>query len=281
MFETSVLSTIFALGAAFSWGSGDFCGGLAARRHNVYSVLVVAQLFSILPLLLLVLLFEWTIPRGSDLLFGAFGGVLGVIGLLSLYSGLAQGRMGIVAPLAAIVASIIPVCIGILTDGVPTQGQVIGFGIALLAIWFLSSDGSRLEATPTELRFAIIAGISFASFYIAMDNVSGETVLWPVFAARLAAVTILGLYVFSRSEWHAPRRSLLPLIALTGLLDTAGNYFFTLSTQAGRLDISTVVASLYPAITVLFAWLVLKEQLKIKQRLGVLAALFAIAMIAL
>lgn len=281
MLETDILTALFALGAALAWGSGDFSGGLASRRHNVYSVLLTAQLVSIAPLLVLALVFEQAPPRASDLLAGAVGGVFGVIGLVSLYTGLARGRMGVVAPLTAIIASIIPVCISMMTEGAPTLWQTAGFAIALVAIWLLSSDGRRLEATPVELRFALLAGVGFAAFYLALDSFSGETALWPVFAARLASMSLLALYVSKRREWSMPPRPLLPLVALTGLLDTAGNFFFVLATQAGRLDVATVVSSLYPAITVLFAWLILKEHLKFKQRIGVLTALAAITMIAL
>ncbi|MEB4589718.1 DMT family transporter [Candidatus Thiothrix sp. Deng01] len=282
MLETDILTALFALGAALAWGSGDFSGGLASRRHNVYSVLLAAQLVSIAPLLVLALVFEQALPRASDLLAGAVGGVFGVVGLVSLYTGLARGRMGIVAPLAAIIASIIPVCIGMITEGAPTLWQTVGFAIALIAIWLLSSDGGRkLEATPVELRFALLAGVGFAAFYLALDSFSGETALWPVFAARLASMSLLALYVSKRRQWSMPPRPLLPLVALTGLLDTAGNFFFVLAAQAGRLDVATVVSSLYPAITVLFAWLILKEHLKFKQRIGVLTAFAAITLIAL
>ncbi|MEK8021088.1 MAG: DMT family transporter [Candidatus Parabeggiatoa sp.] len=281
MFENDLLTALFALGAMAAWGSGDFSGGLASKRHNVYSVLLAAQLISAIPLLILVLSFEFVVPRIGDLLLGGLGGVCGMIGLLNLYIGLARGRMSIVAPLAAIISGVIPVLIGILTDGVPTTIQIIGFVIALVAVWFLSSDGRRIEATPVELRFAIISGVGFAVFYVVIDRVSGETALWPVLAARVASLIALSLYTISRREWRSPTRSLLPLIALVGLLDTAGNYFFTMATQAGRLDVATIVSSLYPAITVMLAWVILKECLKLQQWLGVLAALIAIVMIAL
>ncbi|OAD23528.1 membrane protein containing DUF6, transmembrane [Candidatus Thiomargarita nelsonii] len=260
MFETTLLTTFFALGATIAWGSGDFSGGLAVKRHNVYSVLLAAQLISFIPLLLLVLSFEFIVPQTADLLLGGLGGVCSMIGLLNLYTGLARGRMSIVAPLAAITASVIPVLIGILSDGPPTTVQSIGFIIALVAVWFLSSDGQRLEATAIELRFAIISGVGFAAFYVAIDRVSGDTALWPVLAARVASLIALSLYTISRRKWHTPTRSLLPLIALVGLLDTAGNYFFTMATQVGRLDVATIVSSLYPAITIMLAWLILKER---------------------
>lgn len=279
MLESGFLTALFALGAAAAWGSGDFSGGLAVKRHNVYSVLLAAQLISAVPLLVLVLSFESVVPRIDDLLLGALGGVCGMIGLLNLYLGLAKGRMTIVAPLTAIVASVIPVVVGLLSDGMPTNVQAMGFVIALVAVWFLSSDGRRLEATPVELRFALLSGIGFAAFFVSLDQVSGETTLWPIWAARVASLIALSFFTVIYGKWRAPARSLLPIIALAGLFDVAGNYFFVMAAQAGRLDIATIISSLYPAITVMLAWLIFKERLKLQQGFGVAAALIAIVMI--
>ena len=279
MYNNDLLTAILALGATLAWGCGDFSGGLASRRHDVHSVVIAAQLISLAPLLILVMSFEFVVPQASDLLFASLGGVVGIFGLLNLYQGLSVGRMSVVAPLAAIIASVIPVLVGILADGLPTAIQLAGFTLALVAVWLLSGDGKRLDATAGELRFAIMGGIGFAAFYVSLDQVSGETILWPVLAARVASIVALSVYALSRRHWLAPPRSLLPLIVLTGLLDTAGNYFFTMATHTGRLDIATVVSSLYPGITVMLALVILKERLKLNQWFGVLAALVAIAMI--
>ena len=281
IFNNDLLTAIFALGATLAWGCGDFGGGLASRRHDAHSVVIVAQLISLAPLLILVVSFECVMPKGSDLLFGGLGGMVGVFGLLNLYQGLSVGRMSVVAPLGAIIASAIPVLVGILADGLPTAIQLAGFTLALVAVWLLSGDGKRLDATVGELRFAIMGGIGFAAFYVSLDQVSGETILWPVLAARVASIVALSAYTLSRRHWLAPPRSLLPLIVLTGLLDTAGNYFFTMAAHTGRLDIATVVSSLYPGITVMLALVILKERLKLNQWFGVLAAFVAIAMITL
>ncbi|MCA2002694.1 MAG: DMT family transporter, partial [Chloroflexi bacterium] len=61
--------------------------------------------------------------------------------------------------------------------------------------------------------------------------------------------------------------------------DTAGNAFYALSAQTGRMDVAAVLGSLYPGSTVILAWLVLKERISRAQALGIAASLIAIALI--
>lgn len=281
-----LLAVAYGLASAAVWGAGDFSGGLATKKGNVYVVVTLSQLVGLVCLLALALLLGGALSSARDLLFGALAGLAGVIGVLALYTGLARGRMGVVAPTTAVLAAAIPVVVGIAAEGVPSLSVLAGFGLALTAVSLLSGGGNTDGIRRDELGLALLAGLGFAFFFIFIDQISVGEVFWPLVAARLASVTLLLVYVLGGRLWFRTRReplphSLLPIIALSGILDSGGNYFFALATQSGRLDIAAVLASLYPASTVLLARIVLKETLEPRQWRGVVIVLVALVLITL
>jgi drug/metabolite transporter (DMT)-like permease len=280
MGSSEALAVVYGLASAASWGAGDFSGGFASKRSNVYSVIIVSQLVGALFLIGLAFALAESIPSLDNLILGGMAGISGAIGLMALYTGLARGRMGIVAPVTAVVAAFFPVIVGILNEGLPSPQRLVGFGIALMAIWFLSRAGKGAVIRLSELALPTVAGLGFGLFYIFIDRVSHAAVLWPLVAARIASIGMLLILIAVRRQREVPAANQLLIIALAGTLDAGGNAFFALATQVGRLDISAVLASLYPATTVLLAWLFLKERLVRQQWFGVTTALIALVLIA-
>ena len=230
----------------------------------------------------------WAAP--VDMLYGAGAGLFGMVGLLALYKGLASGRMSVFAPLAAIVSLAPPAGVALVMDGVPPLTTSIGFLLAVPAVWLLSSTGSKVERLArAELLLALVAGLGFGFFFILIDRVSTGAVFWPLVCARIAAILALSTVLLvgrKRSTEPAPDRAPTPravwlAIALSGAFDAGGNAFFTLAAQEGRLDVAAVLSSLYPAMTALLAWGLLKERLAKPQWVGMGAALVALVLIAL
>lgn len=280
-----LLAVAYGLASAAVWGAGDFSGGFASKRGNVYAVVLLSQGVGLVCLLTLALLLEGGLPPARDLLFGALAGLAGVIGILALYTGLARGRMGVVAPTTAVLSAIIPVVVGLVTEGIPSALVLVGFGLAITAVWLLSGGDATGGIRRDELGLALLAGLGFSLFFVFIDQISIGVVFWPLTVARVASVPLLLIFLLSQkwptAQWKLPARSMLPIVALSGILDSGGNYFFALAAQSGRLDIAAVLASLYPASTVLLARLILKETLGPRQWLGVFIALVALVLIAL
>lgn len=271
----------FGLLSAATWGAGDFSGGLVSKRAGVFSVIIGSQLVGMVLLIGLAFVFDRAMPLPSDLWWGAAAGATGAVGLLALYRGLASGRMGLVAPLSAVLAAALPVVVGSVTQGLPDILQFIGFGFALAGVWLLSRPEGALSFRLSDLTLPVVAGFGFGLFFVLMDRANDRAVFWPLVAARVASVSLMTLTALFNRQPLWPEREHWPLTILAGVLDAGGNAFFTLATQTGRLDVASVLSSLYPASTVALAWAVLKERLNGGQWLGVAATLAAIVLIAL
>jgi len=274
------IAILFGLLSALTWGAGDFNGGLAAKRSNPYGVVAVAHMISLGLLLLLMPFIGEPIPPLRDWLWGGAAGLTGAIGLLLLYRSLAEGRMSVAAPVSALLAAFLPVVVGSFLDGYPGAWVLLGFILALGAVW-LVSGGEGLAVRFDELRQPAMAGIAFGAFFICIERASHTALLWPLIAVRIVSVsTMLGYALLTRQDWIPKRESMVPLL-LSSLLDTFGNAFYALSARTGRLDVAAVLGALYPGATVLLAWVFLKEKISRVQAVGILLALGAIILLTL
>lgn len=274
----TIATVIFGLASSLCWGSGDFNGGLASRRANASSVVIVAYATGFVLLIELALVWREPFPSSMDIAWGALAGLAGATGLISFYTALSIGRMGIVAPISAVLTAAIPVLFSALTEGLPSLVQVGGFVLALLAIWLISRP-ERAAGRPVGIGLALIAGCGFGCFYILISRVSATATFWPLAVARLASVIFLLVVMGLRRQPVLPKMTVVPLILLAGTLDAIGNAFFVLAAHVGRLDIAAILASLYPAATVLLAALVLRERMTRIQTIGVLFTLVAVPLI--
>ncbi len=273
------LSTVaFALAASITWGAGDFSGGLATRRAQVLSVVVGAYTVGFIVLVALALIWSEPFPTTLDLIWGSVAGLAGAVGLVAFYQALAVGRMGIVAPLAAMLSAAVPVLFGAFIEGLPGPIQLIGFVLTFIAVGLISGFGV-VKGRPKGLGLALLAGLGFGSFFILISRVSHGSVFWPLAAARLSSLLFLLAVVLIRHQKVLPEKSVWLVVFLAGALDVAGNVFFVLATHAGRLDVAAILSSLYPAVTVLLATIILKERVTRLQAIGIVVALVAIPLI--
>jgi drug/metabolite transporter (DMT)-like permease len=230
-------------------------------------------------LLVVALVSRETIPPITDFLWGGVAGLSAAIGLASLYRALAIGKMGIGAMLTAVLAASVPVVFGALVEGPPNSLKLVGFALAIVGVALLSGSPGEVVSARI-LGLAVLAGLGFGGFFILIDRVESGGVFWPLLAARGTPFVLMAVFgVVSRRSW-LPERTLLSLILLAGVLDVGGNVFFVLAARTGRLDVSVVLSSLYPAVTVLLARLILGERMTRLQTLGIAACAVAVPLIA-
>lgn len=272
------MSIGIALAAALVYGTGDFLGGLAARRAPLLSVLLLSQAVGLVGILAVAGLTGGT-PRGLDLVAGAAGGIAGAAGLALLYGALASGQMSLVAPVTGVVAVAIPVAVGIAGGERPGAPQDAGIAVAVVAVALLGVSGSGVHLDGRRLLLAAGAGIAFGLFYVALSRASIHAGLWPVAAARGASVTVLGAISVATRRPPGFGRSRPAVVIAAGLFDVTANALYLLAVQRGSLSVVAVAVSLYPASTVVLSVLVLGERLRRAQLAGVVAALAAAALI--
>lgn len=278
-----MLSIIFGLASALTWGAGDFTGGLAARRVGAYRSVFYAEVIGTIFLFIVIGFTGETMPGAHTMIFAALAGMMGSVGLMLLYHAMAVGMMSIAAPVSALLAAALPVAVGMFTEGLPDILTVIGFGFALFAVWMISQSESGVKdilSHLADLKLPLIAGLGFGFYFVFMHEATGEggAVIWPMVFSRAGGMLLITSYlIVTRANWKIEPGA-LPIISLNGILDLGGNFFFILSGQAGRLDVASVLSSLFPGATVILAWIILKERLNRNQWIGVVCALTAIVL---
>jgi drug/metabolite transporter (DMT)-like permease len=276
---TALLAAVYGIFAAMSWGTGDFSGGLATRRGTIYQVIVVVQAVGLGVIVALTVALGEPVPTGQVLFLGALTGIAGAFGLALLYQALAVGRMGVVAPVTSIVAGVIPVLVGVGANGLPGGLTLVGFALALLAVWWISRADAVSHVQLGELALPVAAGVTIGVFSVLIAAATTTSLGWPLLMARVTSTLVLLLLAIALQKSWRPARAALPLVLLAGVLDASGNIFFALAAQIGRLDTAAVVSGLYPAFTALLAWGVLKERLTGRQWAGLVLAVTAVMLI--
>jgi drug/metabolite transporter (DMT)-like permease len=265
---------------AASFGTGDFLGGSASRRVPTVVVLATAQCCALVGAGVMVAVFAGD-ATARDLILGFGAGALNVVALGCLYAGLAAGRMGIVAPLTAVIAACIPVVWGIANgESLPTLafvGVVLAIGAGGLVAH--ERDEATEEPATRAILLAIAAGTLFGSSLVAYSETSHASGAWPLLAGRVVAVVLAvgaALVVARRLSIARPERS---MAIGAGLLDVAGTGLLLVAVRDGLIALVVPVAALGPAFTVIWAWLVLHEPIGRLQLVGLVAALAGLTMI--
>jgi drug/metabolite transporter (DMT)-like permease len=285
------LAVVMALLAALLWGGGDFAGGFATRRASPLQVIFLAQGLDAAILLVAILVRHTPLPDHGVLLWGVTGGICNGLGLICLYTALAIAEMGLAAAISGILTAALPAIASACVEGLPTPRHLLGFAVAGVAMWRISSAPTHADRARQRrsLVLAVIAGIGFGLFLIFSRQSSRHEILWPLLVSRLAGCAVALLLLVATKlrgksapllEWRPLSTHLLVMATIAGVLDVAGNLFFMAPTQLGRMDVSAVLASLYPASTIVLAMVLLREKATAGQILGMSLALAAVAMIA-
>lgn len=288
-------ATALGLLAAAFWGGGDFTGGMATRRASPFVTVALAHGLSLVVLVGAALLLHLPAPSPQARVLAISSGFLGALSVILFYEALAAGQMGISAAIAGLLSAIIPVGVSFFTEGMPHPVQIAGFLLAAIAIWLIAATPGG-ASNPRALGLATIAGIGFGIYFVLLKMNGKYGVVWPMAYLRLGSFSfatiaaLLQAWMRRRQQQRAPTTptkygsilapAFLALAVATSVLDTGGNMLYTMATRVGRLDVASVLASLYPAGTILLAAWLLKERTTRTQATGMALALAAVILIA-
>jgi drug/metabolite transporter (DMT)-like permease len=273
------VSALLALLSAVSYGTGDFFGGIATRRApSVIPVIVWSHLVGLALVVALVPFFAGEVTARA-LLAGGGGGVAGAVGFAFLYRGLAFGRMAVVAPITALASAAIPLGWGLLAGERPGTVALAGAAVGLAAIPLVAAVGDS-PGTGSGIREAVAAGVGFAVFFIALDASGATTGVVPLLGARLASLPLFGVAALVTGTTLRLPRSARGVALGAGLFDMAANGLFLAATRTGFLVVAAVLVSLYPAVTIVLARLLLHERVGVVQRIGLGLAAVGIGLMA-
>ncbi len=260
------------MGSAAAWGTGDFAGGLAARRAGGMLVTGGAQVIGFLLLLLAVAVLRPAAPATTTLVLGALGGIAGGLGLAALYRGLGMGAMGLVSAVSGVGGVLIPLAVGTLVWGTVIQPlQLAGVGCALLAIGAASGATTR-GVSREALLLALTAALGFGLWFVFLDRAAEHDQLWALVASRGSASLVVGGIALLRAD-RSRLDGVAPLVALAGLLDVAANGMVVLAFATVPVGIAAALSGTYPLATMLLARGLLGEALP---RLGLVSVALAV-----
>jgi drug/metabolite transporter (DMT)-like permease len=278
-----VLALSLALSAAVCWGFADFLGGLLSRSLSGHIVGLVTQAFGLALLLMAVPLIAGGIQLDDhSIVYVVVAGIATAVGVVSIYGALAIGPMSIVAPIVAS-AVVVPVIVGLTAGDRPAPVQLIGLGIG--AVGLIAATRPQAETSHDHISRAafFLSGIAAASFGTTLATTGpavDANLLGGIAGIRLTTVLCLVAFLpLTRPSWQGLQPA-LPSLALVGMADISAQGFYAGATMVGLLSLVGFVTALFPAITVIFAWIILRERLAPMQTVGLAAGLLGLAMIA-
>ncbi len=298
-----MLGIALALGSSLAWGVSDFLGGLQTRRASALGVLLVTQPVGLVLALAVALGFGGDPLSASDVAYAVGAGSVGVLALGAFYRAMALGSVSVVATIGALGIAV-PVGAGIAGGDSPSGLQAVGALLAFAGALLVAREPRNLRTPSAPLHaafgaqaphetgpewrsantksvgLAAVAGVGFGLFFWGLDLSAPANPAWTVVGARAGGVGTLVI----AAAWVRPRlpleRSRLPALTAIGLCDILANSLFALATHRGLLSLVSVAGSMYSAVTVLLARIVLGERFNRLRQAGFVVALAGIAALA-
>ena len=273
------MSTIvLALGASLAWGLADFFGPLKGRTLGALRVLLYAQLGGLVVIALAILI-RGKGPESATALLAVPAAISGTLGLYAYYRGIAVGAISVVAPIAGVSAAV-PVIVGIASGDHLSALTAAGITCALIGVFLASREprrgGPRIAA---GVGLALLAAIGFGGYFPPMHAAGHADFWWASLFFRATSTCVIVAAIAIRRPNVAVAAGVVPVLALIGIGDMLGNVLFAAASRGGLVSVTSVLASLYPIVTVVLARALLAERVARSQEAGIVLTLAGVALI--
>ena len=281
------IAVVLALATCLCWGTSTYFGGVMSRRMGAFSVLIFAQPPAVVLFAPAVVLARGVPPGGLTLLYSIGAGIATIMATASFYRAMTVGRISLVAPIAAC-GAVLPITVSLILGERPGSLQLWGMPLALIGVALVS-----IEHETSERKVYLVAGVGFAAitalatglFTLLFKEASKADPYWAALWLRTTMMCLMS----AAAAVHLERRKPLVLpgknwrwiiaVALVGILGIAGDLLFGAATRRGLLSVVSVIATMYPLVTISLAMIVLKERVVRYQVVGVVSARVGIALL--
>jgi drug/metabolite transporter (DMT)-like permease len=276
-----MIAVWLALIACFGYGTSGFLSGIKSRDIPVLTLLLFTSIAGLIIFLVVLCVRGMPLPRDPNLLYAVLGGIFGVGGLYCFYRGLAVGAISIVVPVSALCVTlpvIVSLAYGEILSALQWFGIILAFSGGILVSFErnISDNTKRLAA---GILPALGAALGFGAFFVVMDLAGTVDPLWAVVVSKLSYFLFLLPAIFLKRPSLKVNLIHMPAVVAIGLLDGIAALAYTTATTLGMLSLVAVISSLYPAVSLILAAIILKERLVGHQLIGVVLAISGITLI--
>ncbi len=287
------LAIILGLTGALCWGAADFAARFASRRVGAYRTLFFMQFFGFIALSVYLKFrggfLEGVAPGWHPWALAVLAGVINMIASLSLYYSFQIGVMSIVAPVSSSYPAL-TVALAIMSGERITPLRGAGLAVTLVGVILAATSFAPSASDPAKERarlakgvgWAVVAAVGFGflfwflGFYV-IPAVGSTISVWVI---RLTSFSVLALAAIpARQSLKLPSGSVWWLLAAVGVMDTAAFIANNAGLHTGQVSVVSVLASLYGAVTVVLAWIFLREKLERSQWFGIVLIFVGIVLV--
>ena len=275
---------------ALTWGGSDFLARFATERMGTLRTLLYMQLTGFI---LLTLALPWLggwghLADGSGWhpwAWGVLAGCVNAVSTLGLYRSFEIGKMAVVAPLSASYP-VLTVTLSLLSGEHLSAARAAGIACTMLGVLLVAGGEKPPDANDAEavrrsgkgIGWALASAVGFGLLFWLLGNrviprVGASQTVWMI--RMTCTVIAAAVILISRQPIKLPRNTRSISLGM-GLGDTTAFVLSNRAMQIEQIAVVSVLGSLYGAVTVALASIVLREHVSRSQWLGIAAIFFGI-----